>query len=238
VSSLSSKKSVTFYCFTPLVSLATFFIEISFVCYIFMKYKPTLFSKLCIALLISLGVFQLAEYAICTTEYKDIWVKIGYVSITLLPAIAIHIISTIVKRHTFLTTSAYTISGLLIAAIIFIPEVALSATCMTTYVDIQSHWLYAILHRSYYVGFILIGLYTLWYSMRKHIGDKKEEQFMIAAYAIFFIPSLVLFYFKVVVETALPSVMCGFAILTAFIFTLFLIPRYYQLQRKKKNKRS
>ena len=54
------ERSVTLYCFTPGVSLATFFIETIFALYVAFRYKMSAFGRLSALLLLLLGTFQLA----------------------------------------------------------------------------------------------------------------------------------------------------------------------------------
>src|SRR5437016_502655 len=115
LSKRSKSSSYTLYCFTPLVSLSTFIIEICFALYVFLKYKATTFSRLSIAILVCLGVFQLSEYLICTA-YNDMWIKMGYTAVTFLPALGMHTIATITRRHSLLIYSGYVAAALLIFA--------------------------------------------------------------------------------------------------------------------------
>src|SRR5262245_12468747 len=123
-----SHSSATFYCFIPVVSLATFLIEVSFALYIWFRYKATKFSRLCVAVFLCLVTFQLSEFLICA-YYMPYWITIGYVAITLLPALGIHIISVVTKRHTVLKTTSYGIAALLIFIILFVPSLELRAIC-------------------------------------------------------------------------------------------------------------
>lgn len=228
-----SKSSTTLYCFTPLVSLLTFIIEIALALYVFWKYKATTFSRLCIAILVCLGVFQLSEYLVCTT-YTDRWILLGYVAITLLPALGVHIVSVITKRYPTLIASAYTLAALLVVIIVCVPQAGLHASCQPNYVDITSSPLFHIVHGTYYVSYIFIAMAILLYRLWQHRGDVIEEKWMLISYAVFVIPSIGLEYFKIIARVALPSVMCGFAILTAFIMVWILIPRYYRSLKKKR----
>jgi len=231
--STSNKSSLVFYCFTPLVSLATFVIEILLALYVFFKYKTTLFSQLCIGLLACLGVFQLSEYFICTSSEVDMWLKVGFIAMTLLPALGVHITSIITKRDKVLTYSAYFLAGLIIFSVLYVPQIQLNATCEPHYVSITKHPFFGFLFGTYYAAYVLSAVYVLWRSIKSKIGDRMEEQWLIIAYAVFVVPSIALFYVKVIVKAALPSVMCGFAILTALIFVCFIIPRHYKRRSRK-----
>jgi len=234
----SKSKDITFYCFTPLVSLATFFLEFGLALFILFRYKLTLFNKLVIATL-CLGTFQLSEYLICTTSYGDLWIKIGYVAITLLPVLGIHTITLITRKNNTLIASGYISAALLIAGIIFIPEINFQTSCMPNYVDVKLNNWFIFIHTFYYALYVLMGVYVLWHSLYKHVGDPKEEKWLLLAYASFIIPSQGLFLLRMISNSAIPSVMCGFAVLAAIILVVVVIPRQAKLElRKSKKKRN
>ncbi len=236
-----SQTSITFFCLTPLVSFSTFVIEFAFAVYVLYKYKPTSFSRLCVLVLLCLGLFQLSEFLVCTTPYIDLSIKMGYVAITLLPALGLHIINTLTHRWRTLVYISYSCVALLIAAILFIPQVAILPTCNPNYVSYEVNSTFSFFHWLYYVVAMVIGIILLTYSLFKRIGDKKQEKWMILSYLVFIIPSIILLYANIITNTALPSVMCGFAVITAVIFVFIIIPRHYYLKSKlrksKKKKR-
>ena len=82
------------YCFSPPVMLATFALEFGLAFYVIWRYKMNIISRLVFILLVCLGLFQLAEYMICgglgLTGIE--WARVGYMSISLLPALGIHLI--------------------------------------------------------------------------------------------------------------------------------------------------
>lgn len=228
---------VTFYCFTPLVSLSTFFIEFALAFFVLLKYKSTLFNKLVVATLLCLGLFQLSEYFICTTASGDFWSKVGYIAITILPALGIHSVTAITRKNNHLVASAYIYLALLITGIIFIPGVDLRTSCMSNYVDIKVSSWFDVVHTFYYAFYVLATVYVLWNSLRKHVGDALEEKWLVFAYAVFLIPSEGLYFLRMIPNTAIPSVMCGFAVLAAIILVLIVVPRQRQLEvRKNKHK--
>lgn len=235
----AKSSDVTFYCFTPLVSLVTFFIEFALAFFVLFRYKLTLFNKLSVITLICLGTFQLSEYFICTTTYGDLWIKVGYIAITLLPVLGVHSVTAITRKNNFLVASAYVYATLLIAGIIFIPEIDLRTSCHPNYIDLKvSNW-FNLVHSFYYAFYVLAGIYMLWNSLKKHVGDANEEKWLLFAYATFLIPSEGLFLLRMISDSAIPLVMCGFAVIAAIILVLIVIPRQQQLElRKLKKKRS
>lgn len=231
--SKKSNSSVTFYCFTPAVSLATFIIETIFAVYILLRYKATHFSLLSTFILFLLALFQFSEYMVCTTPNPAYWGKIGLAVVTLLPVAGIHMVSMVSKRHLW-TVGGYVLAATLVGIILFWPEVAITAVCNSSYVDIQTIPFFSKLYGLYYAGFLLLGIVLLALSLYQKIGDKKEEEWLLVGYLAFYVPALILFYFKIVRHTALPSIMCGFALLLAVIFVTILLPRYYYLVGKRK----
>ena len=53
------------YCFSPPVMIATFVIEVSLAIYTLWRYKLNPVTRLTVALLVCLAIFQLAEYNVC-----------------------------------------------------------------------------------------------------------------------------------------------------------------------------
>jgi hypothetical protein len=238
--SIFGKKSsdVTFYCFTPVISLTTFFIEFLLALYVLFKYKLTKFAGLTVLTLLCLGTFQLTEFLICKSIYGDLATKMGYIAITLLPALGVHSITTITRKNNLMVASSYICALLLVAGVIFIPDINLRTSCMPFYVDVHVSSWYSLLHSAYYTFYVLGGIYIIWNSLRKHIGDAKEEKWLIFSYAIFLIPSEGLFLLRLIASSAIPSVMCGFAVLAAIILVFVIMPRQHQLEiQKNKNKR-
>ena len=88
-------KEPRLYCFSPAVMLATLTIEIILAIYTFWKYKLNAMTRIVIMLLICLALFQWAEYNVCEGAiFLDNlgWAKLGYIAITMLPPLGIHLI--------------------------------------------------------------------------------------------------------------------------------------------------
>lgn len=89
-----NKRDLRLNCFSPPVMLATFVLEFGMAAYTIWRYKLTAFTRVTIAMLVCLGIFQLAEYNICATGWFDhtIATRIGHAAITLLPALGVHLV--------------------------------------------------------------------------------------------------------------------------------------------------
>ena len=90
----------TFFCFSPAVMLFTLLTEFLFAIYVILtsrRWRPSTF--LIVALLVCLGIFQLAEFQVCGGARTVAWMRVGYVGITLLPALGLHLVSLVTKHR-------------------------------------------------------------------------------------------------------------------------------------------
>jgi len=225
------------FCFSPLAMIVTCIIEISFLLYIIWRYKFNKLSRLVALMLLLLASFQLAEYRVCTGSSSLIqWSHIGYVAITLLPPLGIHIISTITgKKNRSLIYVGY------LSAAAFVLYFALSArsltgdACLGNYVIFQVNtsltWLYAV----YYYGWVLMGLFTsIKFALQSKQPAQKSALYGFSlGYAAFLIPTTTVNLIDRATLNGIPSIMCGFAVLLAIIVTIWVMPRVGVYRRKK-----
>src|SRR3712207_4044568 len=90
------------YCFSPLVMLATFIIELAMALFVLWRYRGLSLSRIVLAILVLLATFQLAEYFACSgpESMSTTWSRIGFVAITMLPALVLQLASRLSgKRH-------------------------------------------------------------------------------------------------------------------------------------------
>ena len=76
------------------VLIGTFLIEIALFAYVLLRYEQTRNIRLIAGLLLFLGMFQLAEYGVCVglfTLSSEVWSRIGFVSISMLPVLGLHL---------------------------------------------------------------------------------------------------------------------------------------------------
>ena len=75
--------------------LATLAIEIILAIHTMWRYKLNPITRIVVALLVCLALFQWAEYNVCegTVLFDSVgWAKLGYVAITMLPPLGIHLV--------------------------------------------------------------------------------------------------------------------------------------------------
>lgn len=205
-------------CFSPLVMMLTFFAEVLLLVWVALRgRKPT--QLLIMAILACLAVFQLAEYMVCETAHADEWSMVGFVAITLLPALGFELMRVLVGAQANALRSAF--YGVC-AAFVFVFAVQdssiVSAVCEGNYVIFrlrdQLHFAYGV----YYFGGLAIAiLYGLYHLRDLHAKRKRAVQWLLAGYASFTVPVAVLAALAPSTRDGIPSIMCGFALALAVI---------------------
>jgi hypothetical protein len=223
------KRSMRFYCFSPAVMLATFLLEIGMVAYILIYRKMSTTIRLGVILLSCLAVFQLSEYGICESWglSGDHWARIGFVAITLLPAVGLHLMFSIAKQKSIIIYAAY-FGAICWAAIFFFGEVIEDSICSGNYIIFSIPEPY---EGSYYLYYNSIMLATIVISFGLAQNQKSKKlrtalRLLGAGYLTFIIPSIAfsLINDRISVDSPLPSVMCGFAVIFALILTIKVLP--------------
>lgn len=232
-----SKKSVKLYCFSPGVMLATFVIEMVIAIYILVTAKLRPAATLLILILIFLAIFQLAEYQICAVDNSITWMRVGYVAITMLPPLGLHLICLITKR-TKLIYAGYAVAAVFIISFIFITSSIHMAQCGGNYLIVNTGNVVASVYFPlYYYLLILIALLEIAHydlTSRKSNEVKNEEltflRWLFGGYAAFLIPTGAVYLMAPSARNGIPSIMCGFAVLLALIIWL----KVYPLSKKLK----
>ncbi len=220
--------------------LATFLFEFGAAFYIMWRYRLDTLSRLVVAMLFALGVFQLAEYMICgglglqTHE----WARLGYVSITLLPAIGIHIITTLAgKKQPWLVYSAY--ASMVVFALYFalMPGAIDDHQCRPNYAVFDMDHMSVTLYSLYYYGWLITGtlLSLLWAKGNKKTG--KALRALCAGYLLFMLPTATINLIAPETMAGIPSIMCGFAVILAIILTFVVMPHSKTKLRKSHRKK-
>lgn len=224
------RKPNTFYCFSPPVMIATFLIEITFVIYTVYRYKLNKLAKLLIATLVFLAIFQFVEFFVCETgnSYNEILSRIGYMSITMLPPLGIHILATLKKfpYSKYLVIAAYTIAALFVSYFLVFTHSLTNHVCQGNYVIFGVDPNATILYATYYYGFIVGGL-MLSMQLATKTTDKKLKQALLGmslGYAGFIIPTTSANIVNPTTIQGIPSIMCGFAVILALVIVMIVLP--------------
>ncbi len=209
--------------------IATFVIEICLALYTIWRYKLTTIARLAVLLFVALGTFQLAEYMVCRGIGGDplAWSRIGYVAITLLPPVGIHLITVIAgDKRRWLIWPGYIAAAGFVAFFSLIGRAIDGHVCLGNYVIFQvapgSGWLFGL----YYYGFLIMTLLLGWrYTHRtKDQKVRRALEGVMLGYTIFIIPATTVNLVDPVTIVGIPSIMCGFAVLLALALAFIALP--------------
>ncbi|TXI90650.1 MAG: hypothetical protein E6Q36_01035 [Chryseobacterium sp.] len=227
---MNSKNKNTLYCFSPAVMVATLVIEIALAVYVFVRTKTSAIKKIAIATLLLLALFQLAEYMVCGA-YDEVLVnvasRVGYVAITFLPALGMHLANEIAgRKNNWTTIVAYLLAGGFALYFGFAPATINSSICTGNYVIFNLKHSVSLLYTVYYfsVIFSVIGLSAQLARIQKNVNKRKALHWLIAGIMVFLVPTGLAYWLIPDVELGIPSIMCGFAVLYAIILAGKIVP--------------
>ena len=216
------------FCFSPPVMLATFFIEIGLALFTTLRYKVDAATRLVIALLVFLATFQAAEFNVCAAAWVDPMVasRIGYVAITLLPPLGLHLAYTLASaKKRPLILPAYLSCAAFVIFFLTIGNSLTGHVCQGNYVIFQmapgSEWLYSL----YYYGWLFAAVWLCAHLARGQKPRIRKALWGLAAgYCAFIIPTTTANVIDPQTIKGIPSVMCGFAVLMALTLVFWVLP--------------
>ena len=209
--------------------LATFALELGAALYVYMKYKASLLQRLSIVTLLLLATFQLAEYNVCGRFGIDslYWSKLGYVAITMLPPLGLHIVYALGKRAADRTLYAAYASGAVFSSLFAFADVFSSYACGGNYVIFQlRNPVGGFFFVYYYFWLFAAAITAVQLHKKRNIAKNRKAALvnMVLGYALFIIPASASMLLFPETAAALPSVMCGFAVLFALMLTFRIVP--------------
>ncbi len=213
--------------FSPPVMLATFIIEFCFAAYTIWHYKMSTLTRLIVAILLALGTFQLSEYLICGgLGLQNIdWARVGYVSISLLPAFGIHIVATLAgKKMPALVCAAYVSCAVFVAFYLLVANSVSNQACYANYAVFNTNEGSGLPFAIYYYGWMIIGTWLAWRWSNRLPNRKKALRSMALGYMAFIAPTTFFNLIDPTTVSGIPSIMCGFAVLLAFTLILKVMP--------------
>lgn len=219
-------------CFSPPIMMATFLIEIFLAGYILFRHQLSAVSRLAVIMLVCLATFQLAEYNVCEGAWGlsalD-WAKTGYVAITLLPPLGMHMAMNIVGvRKPIVLSILYAICAAFIALFMFAQNGVAADVCLGNYVIFAQAPGSGFIYGLYYYGILLASTaYCLYQADRS--GSKNISRSLWAltvGYLSFILPTTTVNLVDPSTIAGIPSIMCGFAVIMAVILATKVIPEY------------
>ena len=217
------------FCFSPPVMIATCVIEVCLLAYTIWRYRLNTLSRLVVTTLGLLAVFQLAEFHVCRLSGNPaLWSHVGYVAITLLPPLGIHIIHTIKgKRDPSLVIGAYLIAAAFVGWFVFSAHSLNGHQCLGNYVMFQVNPGLTDLYGLYYYGWVIVAI-SLSLRFAQQAKAKKQQQALYGVgfgLAAFLIPTTTANLLDKATLKGIPSIMCGFAVILAITLVGWVMPR-------------
>lgn len=215
------------YCFSPPVMIATFAIESMLLIYTIVRYRMSPLGRIIGAMLAFLAIFQFAEYHVCGQQLAQAnWSRVGYVAITLLPALGIHLVQEISGRGSRLITAAAYGSSLIFAGTFGLNPGAFEGhVCAGNYAVFQLTSPLGGMYFTYYYFWLLFGIGMAWYYADKVKPNIRKALYLqIVGYVSFILPTSVVNMLNPQTMEGIPSIMCGFAVTYALILVFGVVP--------------
>lgn len=226
-------KTNNLHCFSPPVMIATFAIELILAVYVLWRYTLNETSRIIVALLLLLAVFQLAEYNVCEGSFgidSLTWSRLGFMAISFLPALGLHLAMRIAGS----SARREIIAGYVIAAgfaLFFgLTTVGITASqCYGNYVIFEQAPGSVLFYTLYYYGWMIAGtVYAVMHAAEIRRKKPRHAKALIAlaiGYLTLLLPTTTVNLLDPVTLSGIPSIMCGFAVVLALILGLYIAPR-------------
>lgn len=218
--------------------IATFVVEIVMLIYVLWRYKLDLIGRLAGMILFFLALFQLAEFNVCTVTAGDIWPRIGYASITMLPALGIHLAVAIAQPKgaiKYLPIVAYAHATYWVGLFAF-ADIFNSYACTTNYAVFDLTAAHAAGYSLFYYLWLAIALiFAISYVNKVRVVKRHQAlKLLMVGYLVFLVPTFVVNVVAPETIAGIPSIMCGFAVLFALILTFGIVPKVSKVAKWSK----
>ena len=221
--------------------LATLLIEVGFAMYVLWRYRFTPITRLIVALLLFLAAFQGTEFLLCGGFAVDggTWSRIGYGAITMLPPLGIHLAYLLAnKKPSVIVGVAYVTCAMFFAYFVFATQAISGHTCYANYVTFDTADGSTIPYTLYYYGWLFIGTFLTFKwapTLDKH--RKSALYSLMGGYLALLVPTTTVTLLWNETLAAVPSIMCGFAIILAGLLTLKVAPESIRLRKSTRSMR-
>lgn len=227
-------KSDRLYCFSPPVMIITFIIETILFAYTLARYRMSALGRTVTAMLLLLAIFQFAEYHVCGHSFIPAsWSRIGFVAITLLPALGLHLVLQIANKRSKLALVAGYGSSLAFAGLFGLNASTFEGhVCAGNYAIFQLQSPIGGLYFFYYYLLLFVGIVMAWiFAQKAKRPIKKALHLHILGYLSFVLPTTIVNMINPQTLSGIPSIMCGFAVTYALILTFGIVPLVLKSRR-------
>lgn len=209
--------------------LTTFAVESVLLLCVLWRYKLNAVTRLVALLLCFLAAFQLAEFMVCEGDPSRalMWSRIGFVAITSLPPLGIHLAYALVKaKRRPLLWLAYGTAAAFAFFFGFMGSSLNGYVCSGNYIIFHVAADADLLYAAYYYGLLAVGV---WLTLRLH-GEQKDRRVrrallgLMLGYLAFIVPTATVNLLNPTTTEAIPSIMCGFSAILALILVTVIVP--------------
>jgi hypothetical protein len=209
--------------------LITLVVEFAGATYTLMRYKMNNVGRTIVLILCCLGLFQLAEYMVCEKIGGVEWSRVGFFATTLLPPLGITLGLSVAKAKSkainIFKIILWSICALVLSYVLFFKDVFKSEVCLGNYVifyTTEMMWIYS----AYYFSTLTTGLIGgLFFARRTKDKNTKQSLYAIIFGALsFLVPTFTITLINHDTIEAIPSIMCGFAVIFALVLLLIVLP--------------
>lgn len=208
--------------------IATFVIEISLLLYVVIRYKMNTLTRIIGAVLLLLATFQYAEFHVCeSVGVTSFYSRLGYIAITMLPPVGIHLVATIAKKNPKKLIAVSYATGITFALIFGFSQSAFNGyECAGNYAVFQLTPGLGRLYGVYYYALLFTGI-TLCVQYAKTASKTVRQALNMQAfgYISFMLPTGIVNLLNPTTLDGIPSIMCGFAVVYALILGFGIAPK-------------
>jgi hypothetical protein len=206
--------------------IVTMIVEIVMFLYVLYRYKLNTVTRLVAAILLLLAAFQLSEFNVCGGSAPEIFMRIGFVAITILPALGLHLISKIAKKRLLpLLIIADTLCAGFVLLFGIRGSVFLEHICGGNYAIFTLANKAGGLFFTYYYALLIIGIIlSLYYAHTSNRRIRKALLLQTFGYLSFLLPTGIVNTINPGTLDGIPSIMCGFAVIYAVVLVFGIMP--------------
>lgn len=207
----------------------TVIIEVLLAIFSIIRLRNNRSVQLGVGILLFLALFQAAEYGICEQIGfgGTIWAQIGFASITMLPVLGMHLISTIAKLQDMRILLAAYLSGAVWIGLFAFGGIMENQVCSGNYVIFNLSAGFGGAYFMFYYFWLVFGsIVAIKQSFKKKVSKQQASALraMVLGYASFTVPATLIWFVFDGAAQGLPSIMCGFAVIFALILGLKILP--------------
>jgi hypothetical protein len=215
--------------------VATVIIELTLALYTVLRYKMNSLARLVTITMVMLATFQVCEYFVCTGSLGSTptWSRLGFAAISVLPPLGVHILHVLAgKKDRRLVVAAYASMMIFVSFFLLADGAFFGYKCTGNYVIFQIAYTWGGWYTVYYYGWLGISLLlgARWANELMRQGKKAYKKLqtvraLMIGWLVFILPTITANTVRPETRRAIPSVMCGFAVLFALILALYILPR-------------